>query len=238
MKKIIHLASQRGNANHGWLQSFHSFSFANYYNPEKLNYGVLRVLNDDTVSGRMGFGKHPHDNMEIISIPLEGVLEHQDSMGNKTIIKTGEVQIMSAGTGVAHSEKNHSSKEPVKFLQIWIIPKSRNTAPRYEQSIFEKEERQNKFQTIVSPLDIDSSGLKINQNAWFNMIDLEKGKTAEYKMNNPENGVYIFLLDGNANIENEKLHSRDAIGIEGLEIISIIGETNTSLLVMEIPMSI
>ena len=169
MNSELYLAKDRGHANHGWLNSYHSFSFGGYHNPNKVHFGALRVLNDDTVNGGMGFGKHPHENMEIISIPLEGKLEHQDSMGNKTIISKGEVQILSAGTGIFHSEKNHDHNMPVKFLQIWVFPDRKNIEPRYDQKAFLEEARKNSFQTIVSPLGTSDEGIKINQNVWLSV---------------------------------------------------------------------
>lgn len=236
MKFTIHPSSERGAANHGWLKSFHSFSFANFYNPQKMNFGALRVLNDDNVSGGMGFGKHPHDNMEIISIPLNGALEHEDSMGNKTIITTGEVQIMSAGTGVTHSEKNQSSKENVEFLQIWIMPKTRNISPSYDQKIFEEIERAGKFQTLVSPKNLDELGVKINQDAWISRVDLKNEEEISYNLHKEGNGVYFFILEGSSEIENQKLNNRDALGIEEASEIKIKALGKTSILALEVPM--
>lgn len=237
MKTIIHPANKRGMANHGWLKSAHSFSFANFYDPEKMGFGTLRVLNDDFVEGGMGFGTHPHDNMEIISIALEGELEHQDSMGNKAVIKPGEVQIMSAGTGIKHSEKNKSNEQAVKFLQIWVMPKQRNIAPRYDQQFFDPKERKNSFQTVVSPDSSDEKGVKINQDAWFSMVDLEKEKSVSYDIKMKDNGVYIFVLEGEIEIAEKKLGKRDAIGISQSDSFEIKGTSNASLLLMEIPMN-
>jgi redox-sensitive bicupin YhaK (pirin superfamily) len=234
MKTIYHAADTRGHANHGWLNSFHTFSFANYYNPERVNFGALRVLNDDTVTGGMGFGKHPHENMEIISIPLEGDLEHQDSMGNKAIIKKGEVQLMSAGTGVTHSEKNHDATNPVKFLQIWVIPEKRNIQPRYEQEVFEAEGRKNTIQMVISPIGTNDGGLKINQKAWFSLVDLS-GEIV-YDLKDKSNGVYVFVLEGNVEVVNQKLNKRDGLGIWEAETVNLKTDTYAEILLMEVPM--
>ena len=235
MKLILHKAETRGHANHGWLNSYHTFSFANYRNPERMNFGVLRVLNDDTVSGGMGFGKHPHDNMEIISIPLSGDLEHQDSMGNVTIIKEGDIQAMTAGTGITHSEKNKNRDKEVKFLQIWIIPKKRDVEPSYSQISIKPEDRHNKLQQIVSP-NIDDEGVTINQDAWFYITDLDASKELNYNLKDHKNGVYAFVLEGSVFINNEKLNTRDGLGITDSETLNIKAETNTKLLLMEVPM--
>lgn len=237
MKTIFFSNTDRGHANHGWLNSYHTFSFGGYHNPNKMNFGALRVLNDDTVNGGMGFSKHPHDNMEIVSIPLEGGLEHQDSMGNKTLIKKGEVQIMSAGTGVFHSEKNESGKAPVKFLQIWVSPDKKNIKPRYDQKIFDLVARKNKFQTVVSPLGTTDEGVKINQNAWFSLIDLENENTQTYNLKDKNNGVYVFVLEGEVEIDGEKLIKRDGLGITETELVTIKSSQDTEVLLMEIPMS-
>lgn len=235
MKLTLHKATTRGHANHGWLNSYHTFSFANYRNPERMNFGVLRVLNDDTVSGGMGFGKHPHDNMEIISIPLSGDLEHQDSMGNVTIIKEGDIQAMTAGTGITHSEKNKNRDKEVKFLQIWIIPKKRDVEPSYSQISIKPEDRHNKLQQIVSP-NIDDEGVTINQDAWFYITDLDASKELNYNLKDHKNGVYAFVLEGSVFISNEKLNTRDGLGITDSETLNIKAETNTKLLLMEVPM--
>ena len=235
MKLTLHKATTRGHANHGWLNSYHTFSFANYRNPERMNFGVLRVLNDDTVSGGMGFGKHPHDNMEIISIPLSGDLEHQDSMGNVTIIKEGDIQAMTAGTGITHSEKNKNRDKEVKFLQIWIIPKKRDVEPSYSQISIKPEDRHNKLQQIVSP-NIDDEGVTINQDAWFYITDLDASKELNYNLKDHKNGVYAFVLEGSVFISNEKLNTRDGLGITDSEALNIKAETNTKLLLMEVPM--
>ncbi len=231
---IIHRANTRGHANHGWLDSHHTFSFANYYNPERMNFGVLRVLNDDMIAGGTGFNTHPHKDMEIISIPLEGSLKHKDSMGNETVIKTGEIQVMSAGTGVQHSEFNGSAKDPGKFLQIWVFPNKKNVAPRYDQiSLVEKE---NELNQILSPNPNDA-GVWIHQNAWFNLGTLQKGKSIEHALRAPAtNGVYAFVIEGEAKINGEVLGKRDGMGITGVTTLSIEAQTNARLLLMEVPL--
>ena len=233
---ILHKANTRGEANHGWLHSFHSFSFASYYNPERMNFGVLRVLNDDTVSGGMGFGTHPHDNMEIISIPLEGDLEHKDSMGNTTVIRNGDIQVMSAGTGIQHSEYNKNQNETVKFLQIWVFPNKRNVTPRYDQITLDKNDRHNKLQQILSP-NPEDEGVWIHQDAWFHMGDFENGKTVTYTIKKSGNGVYAFVLNGQFTINNTNLDRRDGLGLSGLDAIEIVATSDdASILLMEVPM--
>ena len=197
MQSVLHKAKTRGHANHGWLDSHHSFSFANYYNPERMNFGVLRVLNDDIVAAGRGFGRHPHDNMEIISIPLEGDLEHKDSMGNTAVIKQGDVQAMSAGRGVYHSEFNKNQNKEVRFLQIWVFPNQRNVQPRYDQISVAKDKTKNKLYQILSPNSGDE-GVWIHQNAWFHMGEFDQGKTSKYQLKAPGNGVYTFVLEGEA----------------------------------------
>lgn len=237
MKTIVYKSESRGKANHGWLQSFHSFSFANYYNPDRMNFGALRVLNDDYVAPGMGFSKHPHNNMEIVSIPLEGELKHQDSMNNTTLIKSGEVQIMSAGTGVFHSEMNNSHKEAVKFLQIWVMPEKQNITPEYDQQVFDIKGRKNEFQTVVSPKKSGDKGVKINQRAWFTRIDLDENLEKTYTLHDSKNGVYMFLLEGKLEIAGFSLEKRDAIGVIDKDIIDIKALANSSLLLMEVPMT-
>lgn len=232
---ILHKAETRGDANHGWLQSKHTFSFANYYNPERMHFGVLRVLNDDTVAAGMGFGTHPHDNMEIISIPLEGELEHKDSMGNTTVIKEGDIQIMSAGTGVQHSEYNKSKDRQVKFLQIWVFPNQKNVAPRYDQISLNKLDRKNTLQQIVSPNNSDE-GVWIHQNAWFFLADFDKEIYANYQLKSKGNGIYIFNLKGELSIDGQILHSRDGLGIWDTDTINIHACSDSEFLVMEVPM--
>lgn len=237
MNTIIHKAETRGHANHGWLDSHHTFSFANYHNPERMHFGVLRVLNDDIVQAGMGFGTHPHDNMEIVSIPLEGDLEHKDSMGNTTVIKEGDVQIMSAGTGVTHSEYNKNKDRQVKFLQIWVFPKKRNITPEYDQISLRDIEKKNEFYQIVSPND-GEQGVRINQDAWFHLGKFTKGAVDEYKIKKEGNGVYAFILDGEVEINNEKLSKRDGIGIWDTDSISVKATEDARVLLMEVPMSL
>ncbi|MCB0481452.1 MAG: pirin family protein [Flavobacteriales bacterium] len=237
MNTIIHRAETRGNANHGWLNSQHTFSFANYYNPERMNFGVLRVLNDDKVQAGMGFGTHPHDNMEIISIPLEGDLEHKDSMGNVAVIKEGDVQVMSAGTGITHSEYNKNKDKEVKFLQIWVFPKEKNVTPRYDQISIRDIERENKFYQVLSPNKNDQ-GVWIHQDAWFNLGKFTKGSTDQYKIQKEGNGVYAFILDGETEINGEKLSKRDGMGIWNTDAIKVVATENARVLLMEVPMSL
>ena len=236
MKTVLHKANTRGDANHGWLHSKHTFSFAGYYNPERMNFGALRVLNDDSVDAGMGFGAHPHDNMEIISIPLEGDLEHQDSMGNKTVIKNGDVQVMSAGTGITHSEYNKNSDRKVKFLQIWVFPNKRNVQPRYDQITLNPDERHNKLQQILSP-NPEDAGVWIHQNAWFHLGKLDKGFTDVYKINGKGNEVYAFIRSGDVSINDQKLNSRDGFGIWDTDQFTITAESDAEILLMEVPMS-
>jgi len=232
---ILHKAESRGEANHGWLQSFHTFSFANYYNPERVHFGVLRVLNDDAVAAGMGFGTHPHDNMEIISIPLEGDLEHKDSMGNTTVIRNGDIQVMSAGTGITHSEYNKNADKPVKFLQIWIFPNKRGVTPRYDQISLNKEDRRNKLQQILSP-DATDEGVWIHQNAWFHMSDIDEGTSLTYTLKQPKNGVYLFVLKGKLFANQQLLSDRDGFGIWNETQIQLKADTNSEVLIMEVPM--
>lgn len=234
---ILHKASTRGHANHGWLNSFHTFSFANYYDPERIHFGALRVLNDDTVEAGMGFGNHPHDNMEIISIPLEGDLEHKDSMGNVTVIKHGDIQVMSAGTGIHHSEYNRNKDSRVKFLQIWVFPNQKKVTPRYDQVTLNVEDRHNKFQQVLSP-NPEDEGVWIHQNAWFHMGNLDKGVSADYTLKAPGNGVYAFILSGDVSINGQQLTTRDGFGIWDTDKLSVKADSDAELLLMEVPMSL
>lgn len=235
-KLTLHKAATRGYADHGWLKSYHTFSFAGYYNPERVQFGALRVLNDDTVAAGMGFGTHPHDNMEIISIPLEGDLEHKDSMGNVAVIKHGEIQVMSAGTGIQHSEKNRNHDHLTKFLQIWVFPNKRNVEPRYDQQTLNPEDRINRFQQILSP-HTDDEGVWIHQDAWFHLGKFEQGMETTYQLKHPENGVYAFVLSGNVTIAGQELEPRDGLGIEGSERFSVKANSETEILLMEVPMN-
>jgi len=235
MKKVIHKAATRGAANHGWLKSYHTFSFAGYQDSNRMNFGMLRVLNDDIVQPKMGFGKHPHRNMEIISIPISGELSHKDSMDNKRSIEVGEVQVMSAGTGLTHSEFNDSKTSEVHFLQLWVIPEVDNIKPYYDQKKFEEAERKNKFQTIVSPRsDLIKGSLPINQQAYILMIDLDKDFEIEYQL---KNSAYFFLIDGAVSIADENLEKRDAIGILETTKVSIKASKQSKLLVIDVPMN-
>ena len=235
MKPMYHENQSRGLADHGWLKSRHTFSFADYYNPERMNFGLLRVLNDDIVTPSMGFGTHPHENMEIISIPLSGALRHQDSMDNKHIISTGEVQIMSAGSGITHSEYNNSSSEDVNFLQIWVQPKERDITPRYDQKVFDEGNRKNRFQLLVAPENSEETVL-ITQDAWFSLADIEAEKQVAYEKNDKKNGVYFFVIEGNVKIEGHDIKRRDGLGLIDGETYPVFAQTKTQLLAIEVPL--
>lgn len=237
MKTVIHRGNTRGFADHGWLQSYHTFSFAGYYNPERIHFGALRVLNDDAVKGGMGFGAHPHDNMEIVSIPLEGALEHKDNTGRHKIINQHDVQIMSAGTGIEHSEFNASRTEPVKFLQIWLFPKKRNIPPRYEQQTFDPAGRHNQLQLVVSPEE-NSGALLINQDAWFSLGKFDKGKSFDYTPKLNGNGVYLLVLSGSLEAGGETLGARDAIAVSELEKLNVTTLEDAEFLIMDLPMAV
>jgi len=234
---ILHKADTRGEANHGWLQSKHTFSFANYYNPERMHFGALRVLNDDIVDGGMGFSKHPHDNMEIISIPLEGDLEHKDSMNNLTVIKNGDIQVMSSGTGIQHSEYNKNTDSKVKFLQIWVFPNAKNVTPRYDQITLNAADRHNTFQQILSP-NADDAGVWIHQNAWFHLAKFDKGTSKEYSIKSKGNGLYVFNLSGDIKVGEQVLNARDGYGIWDFEKLTISADSEAEFLLMEVPMQL
>ena len=236
MKKEIHSASSRGHADHGWLKSFHSFSFANYYNPGRMHFGVLRVPNDDGVAPGMSFGTHPHQNMEIISIPLEGDLEHKDSMGNTAVIREGDVQVMSAGTGVQHSEYNKNKDKAVAFLQIWIIPDTANVSPRYDQISLDPDALKNRWHTLLGPKD-KHPGLWIHQKAWFHMGEFEAGTELSYTIRESGNGLYAFVLNGEVQVAGEPLSTRDAMGIWETSSVPFHFGEKTKVLLMEVPMS-
>ncbi|MFK7810486.1 MAG: pirin family protein [Saprospiraceae bacterium] len=237
MNTVLHKANTRGHANHGWLNSHHSFSFANYHNPDRMNFGVLRVLNDDIVAPARGFGRHPHDNMEIISIPLSGDLEHQDSMGNTTVIKEGDIQIMSAGTGVQHSEFNKNKDQEVRFLQIWVFPKERNIQPNYSQISLKDIEKKNEFYQVLSPSK-DDQGVYAHQDAWFHLGKFDKTSCTNYKVKKPGNGVYAFVLDGEATVAGQALEKRDGFGIWEVEDFEIEAKEGSRVLLMEVPMDL
>lgn len=237
MNTVLHKANTRGSADHGWLKVNHTFSFANYHNPERMHFGVLRVLNDDSIAGGKGFNTHPHDNMEIITIPLQGDLEHKDNMGNGTVIKSGDVQVMSAGTGITHSEFNASQEFDVKVLQIWLFPNKKNVTPRYDQQAIRDLEVQNEFSQILSPNETDQ-GVWIHQNAWFSVGAFSEKKSTVYTLNSVNNGVYAFIIEGEATIEGQKLEKRDGFGLWDTASLSITVEKASRILLMEVPMSI
>lgn len=236
MKTILHKADTRGHANYDWLNSYHSFSFGNYYNPERVHFGALRVLNDDTVKEGMGFSRHPHDNMEIVSIPLFGDLHHKDSTGRDKIIRQNDVQIMSAGSGIAHSEMNANAEKEVKFLQVWVLPKEKNIEPRYQQKTFNPDKRLNKILTVVAP--DDEQAVWINQDAWFSLARLSKDFTTVYKMHKEGNGVYAFVISGSVTINEQVLQLRDGLGISETDSINIRANTDAEILLVDVPMKI
>lgn len=231
---ITHPAASRGFADHGWLKSYHTFSFADYFNPQRIQFGALRVINDDYIAGGMGFGTHPHRDMEIVTIPLQGALAHKDSTGNSKIIKKGEVQIMSAGTGIAHSEFNANATQPVTLLQIWVLPKKLNVNPRYEQTEFSQEGRKNKLQTVVAP-DGREGALTINQDAFFTLSDLDEGKSVTYDRKISSNGIYLFVIDGNVEVNGIKFNKRDGAGFTEVDSLDIKASSNAEILLMEVP---
>lgn len=235
MKTIYHAADSRGDANHGWLKSRHTFSFANYHNPERMGFGALRVINDDFVIGGQGFGKHSHRNMEIISIPLSGKLAHGDSIGNEGVIETGEIQVMSAGTGITHSEMNGDDAEAVRFLQIWVIPNKMDVAPRYQQVHMGDIMRPNEFSQVLSP-NADDAGVWIHQDAWFSMGDFDEGVSQTYQLNDPNNGVYVFVISGKVVIDGNTLVSRDGLGIWDTQSFTMDATVASRVLVMEVPL--
>lgn len=235
MKTVYHKADTRGHAYHGWLDAHHTFSFANYYDPLRIQFGALRVLNDDIVQGGKGFGQHPHDNMEIITIPLRGALEHKDNTGGHGIIRAGEVQVMSAGTGVQHSEVNASPTEDVNLLQIWVFPRQKNVQPRYDQKQFAVEGRTNKWQTIVSPSK-DTEALWVNQDTWFSLGKFGKGISSEYLLNIKSNGVYVFVIEGELTVNGQKLSKRDGLGVWDVDKLNLVADKDAEVLLMEVPM--
>lgn len=236
-KTILHKADTRGDANHGWLHSRHTFSFADYYNPDRMHFGALRVLNDDRVKGGEGFGMHPHDNMEIISIPLEGDLEHRDNMGNVAVISKGDVQVMSAGTGVFHSEYNKNQDKEVRFLQIWVFTDKKHAKPRYDQISIKNQDKENTFYQILSP-NPDDDGVWIHQEAWFHFGDFKAGNSETYHFKKTGNGLYIFLLEGQIDVDGQLLERRDGYGIWDTDNIMISATKDASILLMEVPMTV
>ncbi len=237
MKSVLHKANTRGYANHGWLDTHHSFSFANYRNPERMHFGVLRVLNDDIVAAGRGFGTHPHDNMEIVSIPLFGDLQHKDSMGNVAVIKEGDVQVMSAGTGIFHSEFNKNEDKEVRFLQIWMFPNQKNVQPRYDQISIKEKEVKNGLQQILSP-SADDAGVWVHQNAWFHIGNYESGCNDAYKVHRKGNGLYFFVLDGSVTVNDQTLDKRDGYGVWDTDEVSISSNSDSRFLLMDVPMEL
>lgn len=236
MKTVYHSAETRGNADHGWLKANYSFSFAQYYDPERMNFGALRVLNDDTISPGMGFGTHPHDNMEIITIPLKGDLEHKDSMGNVGAINEGEIQVMSAGTGVYHSEYNKNSDKPINLLQLWVMPKTRNVEPRYDQKSVRELKKNNSFYQVLSPNE-DDDGMWIHQDAWFHLGDFDRVTETEYLTKKEGNGVYVFVIEGAIKVGDQQINKRDALGVWEVDKISFLAQPHSKVLLVEVPMS-
>lgn len=235
MKKILHKAETRGHANHGWLNAYHTFSFANFYDPSRMHFGVLRVLNDDTIAPGKGFGTHPHDNMEIITIPLKGELEHKDSMGNTSVIKQGEVQVMSAGTGIFHSEYNKRKDKSLELLQIWVFPDKKNIEPRYDQITLNEEKLKNNFQQILSP-NAEDDGVWIHQNAWFHLGAFDTNEEAIYKWKDKNNGIYVFVIEGELSVVDQTLSKRDGLGIWEENEVSLKFKSSSRVLIMEVPM--
>ena len=235
---VLHKAGTRGHADHGWLNAHHTFSFANYYDPERMHFGVLRVLNDDAIAAGKGFGTHPHDNMEIITIPLSGTIEHKDSMGNSGTSAAGEVQVMSAGTGITHSEFNHKQDAELRLLQIWVFPNKRNVTPRYGQITLQPASAENGFEQILSPSP-DDAGMWIHQDAWFTMGRFDPGQRTGYVVKRSGNGVYAFVLEGEATINGQALTQRDGLGIWDVESIDITsGANGAHILLMDVPMEL
>ena len=235
MKTIIHKADSRGHADRGWLDAHHTFSFADYYDASRTHVGVLRVLNDDKIAGGMGFPTHPHDNMEIITIPLSGALEHKDSMGSEGVISKNEIQIMSAGTGLRHSEANASADEELKLLQIWLFPNRKNVEPRYQQFALQREDRKNNLQQIISP-DANDEGGWIHQDAWFYLGDLDAGFATTYNFKNPANGLYVFVISGEVEVGGEALETRDGLAITEAQSVQIKANSDSEILLMEVPL--
>ena len=237
MKKTFHPSAARGEADHGWLHAKHSFSFAQFFNPERIQFGALRVLNDDVIAPGMGFGTHPHNNMEIITIPLEGALEHKDSMDNIGVVAVDEIQVMSAGTGVSHSEYNKNKDQPLNLLQLWVLPNKQNVAPRYDQKNIKSLKKTNALYPVITP-NHDADGMWIHQDAWFHLGDFNQKTTVPYSLHKQGNGVYVFMIEGRASIEGESLEKRDALGVWETEGFSITAEKNSRILLVEVPMKL
>jgi len=237
MKTAHHPAHTRGHANHGWLDAHHTFSFAGYHDHKRMQFGALRVLNDDEIAAARGFASHPHNNMEIISIPLEGDLEHKDDMGNEAVIKEGDIQVMSAGTGVVHSEKNHNKDRKVKLLQIWLFPNKRNVEPRYDQISMDAKQEHNRWNRVLTPEPTDGA-VWIHQDAYFSIGRFDAGTETEYVLNEPGHGVYLFVLEGSATVAGQKLGRRDGLGITDTKEFTVAaGPQGARILAMEVPMS-
>ena len=237
MNTVLHKAETRGKANHGWLEAKHSFSFANYYNPDRMHFGVLRVLNDDKIAPSRGFGTHPHDNMEIISIPLEGALKHKDNMGNGAVVQNGDVQVMSAGTGITHSEFNANDDQDMKLLQIWLFPKKKNVTPRYDQISIKEIEKKNEFYQVLSP-NADDQGVWIHQDAWFHLGEFDQDSETSYSIKKSGNGVYAFVIKGSAIMAGQEVNERDGFGIWSTDKFDIKAQKGSKILLMDIPMEI
>jgi quercetin 2,3-dioxygenase len=244
---ILHKAATRGHADHGWLDSWQSFSFAGYYNPERIQFGMLRVLNDDRVAGGKGFGSHPHDNMEIISIPLKGGLVHQDNLGHQKVVSEGEIQVMSTGKGVFHSEYNNSPGETAEFLQIWVFPNQLNVTPRYDQITLDLSAEHNTLQQIISPFPgpkashdgkpHKENGTWIYQDAWFHLGTFDAGREIQYDLKKPGNGIYLFVIDGAFLLDGHRLEKRDGLGIVDTETLNLkAAEPGSRILIIEVPM--
>jgi len=236
MKTLLFKASDRGTADYGWLKPNYYFSFAQYHNPEKVHFGLLRVLNDDFIGGGGAFPTHPHDNMEIVTIPFTGALKHKDSTGGEGVIKAGDIQIMSAGSGVQHSEANASATDPVTLFQVWVFPKERNIKPRYDQKTFDLTQRTNKWQTVVSPIDADNA-LWINQDARFSLTNLQSGNEITYTNGFKNNGVFLVVINGSVEVDGQQLNKRDALGISETEGFTVKASEDAELLAIEIPMN-
>ncbi len=236
MKSILYPANTRGTADYGWLKANYSFSFANYYDPSRIHFGALRVLNDDFIAPGMGFGRHPHDNMEIITIPLEGAVAHEDSTGTSGVVGVGEVQVMSAGTGIFHSEKNASAKEALKLFQVWVMPKHKDIEPRYDQRKFDVSEYKNQWKTLVSPLGTDIDSLQVNADTYFNMTKSDAGKSLSYEFHQENQGAYIMVVDGEIEVDGKILSRRDAVGITETKNLEIKFNKESQVLLIEIPM--
>ena len=235
MKSVFHPSDSRGYANHGWLEARHSFSFASWYQPDRLHFGALRVLNDDIIQGGMGFGTHPHDNMEIVTIPLKGDLEHKDSMGNSAVIREGDIQVMSAGTGVQHSEYNNSPDKEINLFQLWLFPNKQNVKPRYDQLPIRSLHQKNEFFQILSP-SANDQGVWIHQDAWMHILDADQDQSFDYVLQSPENGVYLIVIEGEVEVDNQTLFRRDAIGIWETDNLTIKTKTDAELLLVQVPM--